>query len=140
MDHHVRVDGALLDHCPLRGQVALQDAQAALLVEGSGGGGQHVGVPAVDPLEHLPPTLASDALQVQIQVALPQLSHDGGDAAGLIQLPQGVFAAGPDVGQLRCGPAGILEVILGELDPELAGDGGQMDCAVGGAADGHVHL
>ena len=99
-------------------------------------------VGVLDPVagKQLPDGLAGDGEAAGIQQAcLVQLAHDGIDAAGTVQVVHVVMSVRTDVAEVRRGLADLVKLLQRQGQPQLVGNGGQMQGGVGGAGDGHVH-
>ena len=157
---HILGAGGVLDDTALRGQVALEDGDAAVgalgVIEavddvlaadrtGKTSGlfcqnGIAVLVEAVlfQLLQILAQSLAGDGHHVQMQHGL-DLLHHAGHAACIVEVLCGPVAGGTDVQQVVCTAMHPVEGVSIDLNAELVGDGGQVHGGVGGAGDGGVH-
>jgi len=70
------------------------------------------------------------------QVPLEQLAHHERHSACVVQLGGSIAATRPQVGDERRARRDGVEVVDVQIDPELVGDGQQVQHAVGGAAGG----
>ena len=157
---HVLGAGGVLDDTALRGQIALQDSDAAVGALGV--------VKAVDDIlagdfdaqtlglflqdlvavlveavllqvfQVFAQRLAGDSHHVQMQHGL-DLFHHAGHAACIVEVLCGPVAGRTDVQQIVCAAVHPVKGVGIDLKAELVGDGGQMHGGIGGAGDGGVH-
>jgi len=135
--HHLGADSGLLDDGSLGGEVALEDGDASLVVEGVVQGPDDLGV--------LDGGMVCDLVDGETvgsgEVDELSLEHleDRRDPASAVQVLDGVGACGPEAGDVRGVPGDLVEVVESDGASELLGDGGQVEGRVGGSSDGHVH-
>ena len=157
---HVLGAGGVLDDTALRGQIALQDSDAAVGALGV--------VKAVDDIlagdfdaqtlglflqdlvavlveavllqlfQIFAQRLAGDGHHVQMQHGL-DLFHHAGHAACIVEVLCGPVAGRTDVQQIVCAAVHPVKGVGIDLKAELVCNGGQMHGGIGGAGDGGVH-
>ena len=140
MDHHFRSHGGALYHAALRGQVAFQHGDAAVLGVGVLNGADEFRIPVLHALQVFGNRLSRAGDQGGIQkVLFRQLLHDGVDAARALQVLHVGIPGGGQVAEVG-GPAGnLIGHVQVQRNAALVGDGGEVEHGVGGAAQGHVH-
>ena len=74
-----------------------------------------------------------------IDDAVLQDVEDRGDTSCQIQILDAVGSSGPETRYVGSVPGDPVEIIECDRATEILGDGGQMECSVGGSSDGHVH-
>ena len=127
-----------LDDGALGGEVAVQDREPALRLDRVGDGTDDVLAGClVGRVGLLADRPAGDRDLVAVQQpGLGEAAEDQRHAAGAVEVGGDVAAAGLQVGEQRRLPGDPLEVGHLERDPGLAGDGEQVEDAVGRAAGG----
>ena len=138
----VGVEAGALDDGALRSHRAVQDGDAAGLVDRVVQGAEDLAVQVrrVDRGEVLGDGLAGDGEAVAVQQAgVEQCPHDDRHAADLVDVGHHVAAERLEVAQVRDPVADAVEVVERQLHLGLAGDGEQVQHGVGGAAEGHGH-
>ena len=134
---HAGLDAALFHHGALGGQIAVENGQAALRIFGRGQGEDDVVFHQLHVLQVLPQGLAGDGELSGVQLGLDGLQNSG-DTSRLVQIAEGMLAGGLDVADVGHLPADLVEIVQGDGDARLMGDGRQMEGAVGGRAHGHA--
>ena len=140
VDPHLRGHGAALHHAAVFRDVAEEEGQAAGGGVGVREGTDDLRVPVLGVGDVLPQGLAGDGGDVGVQISgVGEFPHHGADAAGGVQLLHEVLPGGGQVAEVGGLLADLVEELQVQGDPGLVGDGGQVQGAVGGAAQGHVH-
>ena len=67
------------------------------------------------------------------QVPLEEFAHDEPDATGVVHVRRGVAATGPHVGDDGRPVRDFAELVNRQWNPELVGNGKEMQHAVGGS-------
>ena len=136
---HLRGHGAALDHTAVRGNVAPQDLQTAVLRVGVVDGTDGLVVQDVCALDVLAQRLAGNGGHIQIQQALlGQLCLHGGDAACGVQVRHVGGAGRCQMAQVRGLGADLIEQLQVDGHTGLISDGQQVQHGVGGAAQRHI--
>ena len=139
VDHHLRRDGALLDHAAVRREVALEDGDAAGLAVGPVDRTDDLFVQVFSALQVFFHRFAGAGHHGSVeQVFLRQLLHHRVDAAGQVEVFHKGVPGGGQVAQVRGAGGDGVRFVQTDGDPGLVGDGRQMQHRVGGAAQGHV--
>nr|ABZ08895.1 hypothetical protein ALOHA_HF4000APKG5H11ctg2g13 [uncultured marine microorganism HF4000_APKG5H11] len=130
-----------LDHRAVWGDVAPEDGQPA------GGGAGRVDLvdhglvfDGLDGLNVLPQSLSGNGHSVAVeQAGVQEPFHDQGDAAVTIEVGHDVFPSRLHIGDVRGVAADAVEVVQGQLNIDLPGDGDQVQHRIGRSAHGHGH-
>ena len=156
---HLPGAGGVFDDRALRGQIALQDGDAAVGADGVGSRADDVGAGQLDAaagirlvqqllavlveavrlqlVQILAQRLAGDGHSVEME-HIPDLLHDGRHAAGIVEELCGPAAGRADVQQVLCAAMETVEGVAVDGDAKFMGDSRQMEQGVGGAGDGRV--
>ena len=151
---HFLRHGGVLDHRPLRGQVAPQNGDGALAADGVVVGTDDVplGQPGLfqqGPALVIIPTyaqfikvfahgFAGDGHGVQVE-DVPKLFHNGGHASGIVHIFRRPPARRANVQDIAGVLVDALEVVRVQSYAKFVGDGGQVQDGVGGAGYGGVN-
>ena len=138
VDPHLFTHGALLADRALRRQIALQNSDAALLVQGMLRCGDDVGILRMVVDRVIADRDAVDGHGRHVQELLTQGLDDGRHTARLVKLEHGVLSGRLHIDQVGGGAAGLLKVLRGDFVSEFRRDGRDVEAGVGGAANGHV--
>ena len=131
-----------LGHAAFGAQVALEDGQVALGIDGLADRQDHVlaRVQIGYVGQVLGHRLAGDGHAVTMQQpVLEHFLHQGGDAASTVQVDGQVLAAGLEVAQHRDLLAHAFVVVDRPVDARAMGDGQVVQDGVGGPTGGHDH-
>ncbi|MNS53029.1 hypothetical protein D3C72_857720 [compost metagenome] len=135
MLHQLGVGGRLLDDGAARRQVAAQHGQATHWVDGGGGGADHVLLEGRGRVvQFLAQRAAGHGHHVQVQVRA-QFAQQRQHAAGIVEVFHVVLTRGLQVHQHGGFTADAVQARQVDVDTQAAGDGGQVDDAVGGPAN-----
>ncbi|GAD53673.1 hypothetical protein MBEHAL_2433 [Halarchaeum acidiphilum MH1-52-1] len=134
-----------LEHAAVRREVAGQDLDRALLVEGVFNGREEVRVDLVvvreiERLEFLGDRVAGDGHRVAVEVAaLEEAADDDWDAPDVVEVLHDARATGLEVRDLRRALADLVELLDGELNARLRGEREDVQDAVRGPAERDLH-
>ena len=157
---HFRGTGGVLDHSAKRCEVPVQHGNGAVCADGIVIRTDNVrlcqvkAVPLIGVLQPFPAPvmesvlpervqvfaerLSGDRHHIQVQVR-PELFHDGGHAARIIEEFRWPFARRTQVQEIMGAPVQSVKGIAVDMDAEFVGNGGQVQKTVGGAGDGGMH-
>ena len=136
LPHILRHAGGAADGA-LRRQVAPEDPEAGDVAPGLVQGPDDAALGDGDAVQVLAPGIPQEGLFLRAEDALQALHH-GRDAAGVVEVDDGIGAAGHHAHKAPHLPGRGVEIVQAQVQAQLMAVGQQVQHGVGGAGDGHV--